>query len=193
MLAIIDIPFVLGVKAIETGWRDIPNITERYGALIIDIIFPKYKKDIEYSRFRDLFDELSNNTTNKKKSNSTKRKEQISFDKILSGEDKRTSLLLKNIPHEMTKTTLSEILSGVGNINYLYLPYDKNTNLNEGFAILNIINYKNIINIYNRLNNLHLEEYNLPKPIEITYSKLQGKEKLSQLFWNKKKRKEIIS
>ena len=156
-------------------------------------MFPKYKRDLKCSRFRDLFNQLSAKNKSRKNLSKAQKNEEILIERILSGEDKRTSLLLKNIPKEMSKTSLLEILSGVGNINYLYLPFDRNTNLNEGFAILNIINYKNVINICNRLNSVHMEDYQLLKPIEITYSKIQGKDKLTQLFWNKKKRKEIMS
>ena len=43
----------------------------------------------------------------------------------MNGEDKRTTIIIKNIPNNITKENINEILYGVGNFNFLYLPYDK--------------------------------------------------------------------
>jgi protein phosphatase 1 regulatory subunit 42 len=104
----------------------------------------------------------------------------ISFEKIENGEDKRTTVLIKNIPNSITKELFYGILDGVGNINYLYLPFNKQTNKNLGFAFVNMINYKNIINLYKRLTNYKFKE--IEKPIEICYYKIQGRINLSKMF-----------
>ncbi|MCQ2820848.1 MAG: RNA-binding protein [archaeon] len=153
--------------------------------IMLSFLFPKFNRSFTKSRFGGLFEELK---TPKKKCKSNA----ISVERIMKGEDKRTSLILKNIPSNMSKDTLTEILSDVGNINYLYLPYDRNKDKNEGFALLNIINYKNVINIFNKIRNLKLEAYKLRRPIQIYYSKIQGKEKLLELLWDKEKRKEAL-
>ena len=36
---------------------------------------------------------------------------------------------------------IKQILEGIGNINYLYLPFDKVMNRNLGFAFVNVVNY----------------------------------------------------
>ena len=41
--------------------------------------------------------------------------------KIKNGEDKRTSVILINLPVDMTKEKLSNLLVGVGNINFIYI------------------------------------------------------------------------
>jgi protein phosphatase 1 regulatory subunit 42 len=104
----------------------------------------------------------------------------ISFEKIENGEDKRTTVLIKNIPNSITKELFYGILDGVGNINYLYLPFNKQTNKNLGIAFVNMINYKNIINLYKRLTNYKFKE--IEKPIEICYYKIQGRINLSKMF-----------
>ena len=105
--------------------------------------------------------------------------------KIKNGEDKRTSIIIKNIPNTITKEYIKKVLEGIGNINYLYVPYDKVINRNLGFAFVNVVNYKNIINLYNRLIEYNFENMLLNDNIEVYYSKIQGKNALSKMFAKK--------
>ncbi len=57
-------------------------------------------------------------------------------------------------------------------INYLYLPFDKIMNRNLGFSYINIVNYKNLLNLYKRLTEYNIENHQLIQPIEIFYSKI---------------------
>ena len=98
---------------------------------------------------------------------------------------KRTSVIIKNLPKILTKDNIKEILEGIGNINYLYVPYDKVINRNLGFAFVNVVNYKNIINLYNRLIEYNFENMLLNDNIEVYYSKIQGKNALSKMFAKK--------
>ena len=43
------------------------------------------------------------------------------------------------------------MLNGIGNINFIYLPFNKNTKKNFGFALINVVNYKCIINLCKRI------------------------------------------
>jgi RNA recognition motif-containing protein len=144
--------------------------------IILQFLFPKYKPAIE-SRFITLF-QINKN----KKINYNNYSFEISFEKIINGEDKRTSVILKNIPFQMTKKDLYELLEGIGNINYLYLPFDKNSKQNLGFGYVNLVNFKNIINLCNKIKEYNLNNKNLKKNIEIFYSKYQGKLALSKMF-----------
>ena len=70
----------------------------------------------------------------------------------------------------------------MGNINYLYLPFDKKNNKFLGFAFVNVVNYKTLIQLHNKLYGRKLENFEMKKTIEICYSKVQGKQELIQMF-----------
>ncbi len=119
---------------------------------------------------------------NKKTINKNQGSFTISLEKIKKGEDKRTSIIIKNLPNSINKEFINEMLLGVGNINYLYLPFDKYSNKNLGFAFVNMVNYRSIIQLYNKLKEYKFDKFEMKRPIEICYSKVQGKNELSQMF-----------
>ena len=45
-----------------------------------------------------------------------------------------------------------------------------------------MINYRNIVQLYNRLKEYKFENIDMKKPIEICYSKVQGKNELIKMF-----------
>ena len=145
--------------------------------ILLKLLFPKYSQPSE-SRFINSFSYINN----KKKSNKNQNSFSISFEKIEKGEDKRTSIIIKNLPNSINKEYINQILLGVGNINYLYLPFDKYKNRNLGFAFVNFVNYRSIVKLYNKLKNYKFENIDMKKPIEICYSKVQGKNELSKMF-----------
>ena len=145
--------------------------------ILLKLLFPKYSQPSE-SRFINCFSYINN----KKKSNKNQNSFSISFEKIEKGEDKRTSIIIKNLPNSINKEYINQILLGVGNINYLYLPFDKYNNRNLGFAFVNLVNYRSIVKLYNKLKNYKFENIDMKKPIEICYSKVQGKNELSKMF-----------
>jgi RNA recognition motif-containing protein len=148
--------------------------------IISNLLFPKFSQTKE-SRFLKFFSSLSEKNKTQKHYNYY----YISIEKIEKGEDKRTSVVIKNLPKNLTKDNLKKILEGIGNINYLYLPYDKVINRNLGFAFINVVNYKNIINLYKRLKEYKFENNEFKNNIEINYSKVQGKNNLSNMFAKK--------
>jgi len=148
--------------------------------IIVSFLFPKFKQP-KQSRFLKFFSSLNDNNNQNKQFNQYS----ISIEKIENGEDKRTSVIIKNIPNTLNKENIKQILEGVGNINYLYLPFDKVMNRNLGFAFINVVNYKNIINLYKRLKEYKFENNEFKNNIEINYSKVQGKNNLSNMFAKK--------
>ena len=147
--------------------------------ILMEFIFPRYNK-VNYSRFisdfSEKFEKRRNSFRSKKKSFS------ISLEKIENGEDKRTSVMIKNLPSSITKEHFKTILGDVGNINYVYLPFDKKKNKYLGFAFVNVVNSKTLIQIHNKLYGKKLDNYQMKKNIEICYSKVQGKNELIQMF-----------
>ena len=144
--------------------------------ILLKLLFPQYSHPIQ-SRFIKTFHIINNNKINNKNYISFS----ISLEKIENAEDKRTSIIIKNIPNSINKDYINEILLGVGNINFLYLPYDKINKKNLGFAFVNMVNYKSIIHLYNRLKEYKFNNIELKKPIEICYSKIQGKNNLIKI------------
>lgn len=144
--------------------------------ILLKFLFPKFSQPIQ-SRFVNFFSFSNKNTINKNKVSFI-----ISLEKIEKGEDKRTSIIIKNIPNSINKEYINEILLGIGNINYLYLPFDKYSNKNLGFAYVNVVNYRSIILLYNKLKEYKFDKFKMKKPIEIYYSKIQGKNELTRMF-----------
>jgi RNA recognition motif-containing protein len=145
--------------------------------LVFKYIFPKFSVPNK-SRFLGI--SFTNNVNNEINTNIPMNSFEISLEKIKNSEDKRTSIILKNIPNTLNKENLNKLLLGVGNINYLYLPFDKISKKNFGFAFVNMVNYKSIIQLYNKLTSLNFDNSN--NTIEIYYSKIQGKNELSKMF-----------
>ena len=58
-------------------------------------------------------------------------------------------------------------------------------NKNLGFAIINLVNYKSIINLCKRINEYNFNELKINKSIEVSYYKIQGKINLSKMFVKK--------
>ena len=144
--------------------------------IISHFLFPKFSHPKE-GRFLKFFYFLK-----KKKKNKTFNNFTIYYEKFENGDDKRTTVIIKNIPNYITKENFSNILEGIGNINYLYLPYNKNSNQNLGFALVNLVNYKNIINLFNKLLEYKFDKVEVGKPIHITYYRVQGRNNLSKML-----------
>ena len=146
--------------------------------IIIDLYFPNFTRPSS-SRFESLFISLSKIEENKK--NDTFYSYLIFPEKIIQGKDKRTSLLIKNIPKIIKKREIRNMVEKYGNINYLILTQD---NMAENFLIayLNVINYRSIVPIYMGLRKTIFYYMNKAFQIEIMYSKIQGKEELKKIF-----------
>ena len=141
---------------------------------LIDLIFPKFEKR-EESRFNKFFSENKGNSFIGKKL-------QLNGHKIFTGEDKRTTILIKNIPRNMTKNQLKLILEKIANINYIYIPLFMLSADNLRCAFVNVVNSKSIIDIYLKLKKINFVYDNPNTKMEITYSQLQGKKALIDNF-----------
>ena len=141
---------------------------------LIDLIFPRFEKP-EESRFNKFFSENKDNSIVFKKL-------QLNGHKIFTGEDKRTTILIKNIPRNMTKNQLKLIIEKIANINYIYIPLFMLSADNLRCAFVNVVNSKSIIDIYLKLKKINFFYDNPNTKLEISYSKLQGKKALIDNF-----------
>ena len=147
-----------------------------YDQIILSLYYPQFYTPIN-SRFETFFNSLEKKENN---SNAKLNKSKIIFpEKIARNEDKRTSLLIKGIPDYYSKNDIINYITKFGNINYFFI--SKNVkNKNTLIAFINVINYKSIIPIFMNLRNLKFAIKGNIYNIEITYSKIQGKQKLKQ-------------
>ena len=150
--------------------------------------FPKFDHP-EKSRFCDLFEQiLKNENSNNCKIYKTL---DININKIISGRDKRTSLIIKGFPSEMQTQEVLYILSQfTKNINFFYIPPSVKEQKRFMYAFINLTNYKSIISLFIGLSNLR-DKYKTIfgfdfKQIEIYYSKSQGVESLMKKCYENK-------
>ena len=141
---------------------------------IIDLIYPGFEKPSK-SRFKKFFEENENRQFDDKKL-------QLNGHKIYTGEDKRTTILIRNIPKNMTKNQFKMVLEKIANINYIYIPLFMLTRDNLRCAFVNVVNSKSIIDIYLKLRKINFMYDNPNTKIEISYSNLQGRKALIDNF-----------
>ena len=146
--------------------------------VIIKLYFPQFKSP-SASRFQNFFFDLN------KYENSKGKKEEISYkifpDKIMQGEDKRSSIIIKNIPKNMKKKDIRKMVEKYGNINFLSIIKDGEKE-NYMKAYINVINYKSIVPIYMNLRNVNFNYKGNLLNIQIIYSDIQGKAELKNNF-----------
>lgn len=158
--------------------------------ILLELIFPKFKKAKTHSRFKELFEQFSVQEETKQQQLMPMEILQnfdISFEKINKGEDKRTSLILQNLPPNMTKEKLIVLLKDVGNFNFVYVHNDNKISRSLRFAFVNLINYRNVIQLFQKFNGLILQENLCKIPIRVYYSRIQGKQDLTATFIKPKK------
>ena len=156
--------------------------------ILISIYFPQFQRP-NNSRFESFFLSLKKKEKENPFNKKTKIAKIIYPEKIARNEDKRTSIIIKGIPSNISKANVIEILNKYGNINYLYIAKDlKNKEKDTSIAFVNFINYKSIIPLYMSIRNLNIENqiYN----IKIKYANVQGNDQLKEYaqtnFWKYK-------
>ena len=148
--------------------------------ILVKLYFPHFNSPTS-SRFESLFIYLKKSDGNKKNDASY-----IIFpERIIRGEDKRTSILIKNIPKNIKKKEIRDIIEKFANINFLGITQDKKL---KSFivAYLNVINYKSIVPIFMGLRNYTFNYNNQIFVTELFYSKFQGREQLRKIFKKEK-------
>jgi len=108
----------------------------------------------------------------------------INFDKILGGEDRRTTLMIKNIPNKYTINLLRDELNTDydGKYDFLYLPVDSSNGCNVGYAFINLLDPMQVLMFYDTFKGKKWNKFSSMKQCEITYAKYQGKKELSTQY-----------
>ena len=156
-----------------------------YELIILSLYYPQFYSPIN-SRFESFFHSLQKKE--KKENNSNKKvykSKKIFPEKIARNEDKRTSLLIKGIPDYYSKNDIYNYIIKFGNINYFYILKNLKNNKSTLTAFINVINYKSIIPIFMNLRNFKIINGENIYNIEVTYSKIQGKQQLKNYIKKK--------
>jgi RNA recognition motif-containing protein len=151
----------------------------------------KYNKN--ESRFTRIFNSISNeqkindnnrdiqignsyisnyNLSNK---NNVSKSNDIDIKKILSLEERRKTLMIKNIPNKFTINDFLRIFSEFNEkFNLFLIPTDIKRKKNYGYAYINFIEPLDIIYFYYKFNGKRWANTNSIKICEILFSKIQG-------------------
>ena len=111
----------------------------------------------------------------------------VDISKILSLEDRRTTIMIKNIPNKFTRDLLVSTIDQnfKGTYDLFILPTDGNRNKNFGYSFINFLSSYFIPYFYFMFNNKKWSGTNSKKICEITYSKVQGKVNLITYYASK--------
>jgi RNA recognition motif-containing protein len=150
------------------------NIKDR---ILLRLFFPYYTSPTS-SRFESFFINLNQRNINKR---NIYESFNILPERIVQGEDRRTTILIKNIPKSIKKKEIRSMVGKYGNINFLEIEPDPDS-IYFNIAYLNVINYKSIVAIYMGLRKHTFNYFNKNILIKIYYSNIQGKEELKKLF-----------
>ena len=104
----------------------------------------------------------------------------VDIKKIIFLEDKRTSIMIKNIPNKFTGELLLNIINQnfQNAYNIFILPTDNNKYKNYGYAFINFVSSYFIPYFYSLFDGKMWSKTNSKKICEITYSKIQGRKNL---------------
>lgn len=94
-----------------------------------------------------------------------KEKYRLNFRKILKGEDKKTSLMIRNIPNKYNQSMLTQELdeNHEGLYDYIYLPIDPKNKCNYGYAFINLVHPIIILSLYKEFNGKSWKNFNSEK------------------------------
>ncbi|KAK1324749.1 Protein MEI2-like 2 [Acorus calamus] len=115
-----------------------------------------------------------------------KKQFQLDLEKIVSGEDARTTLMIKNIPNKYTSKMLLAAIDEHhrGTYDFLYLPIDFKNKCNVGYAFINMVSPLYIVPFYQAFNGKKWEKFNSEKVASLAYARIQGKDALVTHFQN---------
>ena len=104
----------------------------------------------------------------------------LDINKVISLEDKRCTIMIKNIPNKFNKDLLLTIINQnfKGTYDLFILPTDINKYKNFGYSFINFTSSYYIPYFYFMFNGKMWSNTNSKKVCELTYSKVQGKKNL---------------
>ncbi|CAM9776157.1 unnamed protein product [Chrysoparadoxa australica] len=106
--------------------------------------------------------------------------------KVLEGIDKRTTVMIRNIPNKYTqRMLLDEIdIQFRGSYDFFYLPIDFKNKCNVGYAFINFLDPVTIVKFYKECDGKRWANFNSEKVCAISYARIQGKSSMISRFQN---------
>ncbi|OQR95965.1 hypothetical protein THRCLA_07431 [Thraustotheca clavata] len=110
----------------------------------------------------------------------------LGLDRVYSGQDKRTTLMIRNIPNKYTQSMLLAEINNKhhGTYDFFYLPIDFKNKCNMGYAFINFMSCDAIGPFYVTFNGQRWPNFNSDKVCAISYARLQGKAAMIARFQN---------
>ena len=105
----------------------------------------------------------------------------INLDNIIIGSDKRTTLMLRNIPNKYTLNNIVDEIGSAfwGKYDCINLPIDYETKLNLGYAFINFTDPLHIIQFFTKFHLKKWSRYKSEKKMDMTYADKQGKKDIT--------------
>ncbi|KAJ6472524.1 RNA recognition motif 2-domain-containing protein [Mycena sanguinolenta] len=117
--------------------------------------------------------------------NSAPERNQLSLARIEDGQDTRTTVMIKNIPNEMTDQDLMAYIGSVcaRKIDF-YLRMDFTNGCNVGYAFVNFITVQDLLHFAKAKLGEKWNIFSSEKALQMSYANYQGKEALVEKFKN---------
>jgi hypothetical protein len=148
--------------------------------------------DDGHHRHNSHYSSSNNNNNNNIKNNNSRRKRDprsgkefhIDVDAILSGSDRRSTIMIQNIPNNYSQTMLLEEINLEFDRTYdfFYLPMDYKNKCNIGYAFINFMDCKHVANFYATFHCREWSRFKSHKICAVKYGRIQGKLGLIQHF-----------
>ncbi|KAH6771116.1 hypothetical protein C2S52_015919 [Perilla frutescens var. hirtella] len=152
------------------------------------MIFPSRGQMLPMMSSFDSPNERTRNRRNDCNSSQPDNKKQFELDleRIVRGDDKRTTLMIKNIPNKYTSKMLLAAIDERhrGTYDFIYLPIDFKNKCNVGYAFINMTEPTLIVPFYQTFNGKKWEKFNSEKVASLAYARIQGKAALIAHFQN---------
>ncbi|XLR48255.1 hypothetical protein HN51_032489 [Arachis hypogaea] len=105
---------------------------------------------------------------------SSKKQFHLDLDKIKNSEDRRTTLMIKNIPNKYTSKMLLATIDEKhkGTYDFFYLPINFKNKCNVGYTFINILSASHIIPFYETFTGKKLEKFNSEKVASLAYARI---------------------
>ena len=163
-----------------------PSSMERTSSLFS---FLSNSSGVNNNNKNDYFYFPSKNSINEQSPPRSEKKYDINIDikKIIYLEDRRTTLMIKNIPNKFNRDLILNLINKnfEGAYDLFVMQTDSNGNKNFGYSFINFTSNYYIPYFYHLFNNKNWPNTNSKKVCEITYSKIQGRNNLISHYPNK--------
>jgi len=108
----------------------------------------------------------------------------INYANIEHGYDKRTTIMIRNIPNKYTQQMLLEAINAnfYGLFDFFYLPIDFKNRCNMGYAFVNFKDPKTVAKFSQEFSGKMWGKFHSKKICSITYARIQGLEALVKNF-----------